>query len=386
MRSSTLKPSRRPSALRLIVLILLGMSGVLIAGLHAGAASAEYQYSLTPQNIRAAYSLPKTGARHQTIAIISVFDDPAAQSDLNAYTRRFKLPACTTRNGCFRKLNEKGATSPLPGPDLSGGSFVTESSTGIEVARGVCPSCHILLVEANLPSKSDLSAAVNIAAKKGATVIVTTFDQAEDPSDTQYAADYRHPHSIVVAASGDEGYSGSAYFPATLPSVLSVGGTSLSLKRSGTAYRSEGAWPESTSGCSIVQTAPAWQKPFAKLVGCRNRRAVVDLAAAAEPGPLVKIADAPAPCGKTWCEIDGTSVAAPIIGGIIGLAGSQGDREPAMLYRHARARPSDFHDVKSGFTSYSCHRARICQAKNGFDGPTGLGTPNGLAAFLPSGK
>jgi hypothetical protein len=340
-------------------------------------------YSLSPADFHSIYALPTTGAAHQTIAIVSAFDDPEVQSDLNAYTKAFKIPACTVSDGCFRELNQSGAAAPLPAPDPTGGTWLTESSVGTEVARGVCESCSIMLVEADFPTKYDLSTAVDTAARAGATVVVTAFSLAEDPTDSQYLPDYSHPGTVVVSASGDSGYSGAPYFPASLPDVIAVGGTQLDRSANG-AYQNEIAWSQTTSGCSLANPAPPWQATLAASVGCGSRRAVADLAAAAEPGALVYIHGVGSPCGPSVCEADGTSVSAPIIAGVIGLAGGLGSSEARLLYQHAHSDLSAFHDVTSGSTS-NCDGHAICSARRGYDGPTGLGTPDGLGAFLSSG-
>jgi hypothetical protein len=361
------------------VLLALGLS-TSPAAADPGAAA----YSLAPSDIETAYALPKTGAPHQTIAIVSPYDDPQVQTDLNDYTKRFGIPACTVANKCFRKLNQDGATSPLPQADPSG-YFLAESSVGVEVARGLCQSCSILLVEARSVSKFDVSTAVNTAAKQGATVVVTAYEDASDPDDeTFFRSDYGHPGTAVVAASGDGGYrEGVVFFPASMPNVIAVGGTHLDLTASG-KYKDEIAWQGTTSGCSPFDHAPEWQKPFAASVGCGSMRAIADLAAVADPGMLVHIQDAGPPCGRSWCEAAGTSVAAPIIGGVIGLAGSLGSAEAKTIYAHAHDEPGVLRDITTGSNGVCNHRP-TCQARRGYDAPTGLGTPYGLAAFLASG-
>jgi Subtilase family len=352
-------------------------------GALAVAAPAAASAALTPADIHAAYGLPKTGAAHQTIAVISAYDDPPAQADLSDYAKRFHIPACTTANHCFQKLNQDGATSPLPIPDPTGGQFLTESSVGIEAARGVCQSCSIMLVEARSLSKFDLSAAAATAARAGATVVAAAWQIGPAPDDAQFEADYVHPHTIVVSATGDSGYSGLVSFPATLPGVLAVGGTHLTL--SSGHYRSEQAWSSTVSGCSPYDAAAVWQTNLAAAVGCHGSRAIADLAAVAEPGLIVHVAAVGDPCGKSFCEAIGTSVSAPVIAGVIGLAGSAGSNELQRIYEHARREPTALHDVTAGADSTTCAGAPICQARPGYDGPTGLGTPDGLAAFLASG-
>ena len=369
-----------PGSLRPIAR-LAGTSPVTLASAAAAA------NGLTPTQIRRAYGLPSRGAPGQTIAVVSAYDDPHAQADLNAYDAHFGLPACTSGNRCLRKLNQAGKPSPLPPADPTGGQWITESALGTEVAHGICESCRILLVEANTDLKADLSAAANTAATAGATVIVTSFVLAEEPFDPQYASDYSHPRAVVVAAVGDppagEIWGGTAAsFPSAFPAVIAAGGTDLALSRNG-GYGSETAWQGTVSGCSIYEQKPAWQSPVVPADVCPSR-AVADVAAEADPGVPVLITGIQGPGGGPLYNADGTSVSAPIIAGVIGLAGSVGANESQMLYKHARSEPKAFHDIVNGENVPGCVNV-ICKAGPGWDGPTGLGTPNGLAAFLPSG-
>ncbi|MGI8557051.1 MAG: S8 family serine peptidase [Solirubrobacteraceae bacterium] len=346
------------------------------------ARAAQAPQGLGPAQIRSTYALPPRGTRGQTIAIVSPYDDPSIQADLSAYSQRFVLPPCTEQNRCLRKLNENGSRSPLPPKDLTGGMWITESALGIEVAHGVCESCSLLLVEATTDTKRDLAAAVSAAARAGATVIVTAYTAPEDPNDASYVDDFSPSRAAVVTAVGDTGYTGSAHFPSSLPNVLAVGGTQL---RFGAGGRSDGeqAWSQTTSGCSLYQSVPSWQVRIAPVSGCGTQRAVADLAAAADPGAIVHITGA-GQAGGPWYVASGTSLSAPIIAGVIGLAGSVGSREAQMLYARAQSDPGAFHDIRTGTDATGC-TVTICRAARGWDGPTGLGTPNGLAAFLPSG-
>jgi hypothetical protein len=350
------------------------------------ATAARTTQPLTPGQIRSAYALPSRGARGQTIAIVTAYDNPYAASDLAAYAKRYGVPACTAASGCFRKLNQTGHSSPLPVLDPTGGNWITEAALGVEIARGVCQSCSIMLVEADTTAKSDFSKAVDAAGKAGATVIATTFTATEDPLDSQYLNDYHQAKAPVLTAVGEPasgyGYSGSVSFPSSLPDVLAVGGTHLDLARGG-GYGTEQAWMETMSGCSLYQSAPPWQVQDATALNCGARRAVADLAAMADPGALVRITGAGAP-GGPWYVATGTSLSVPIVGATIGLAGSLGSGEAQMLYARARTDPGAFHDVSGGVNAPGCIDP-ICHSGRGFDGPTGLGTPFGLAAFLPSG-
>jgi hypothetical protein len=73
-----------------------------------------------PSYLQSAYNLvsaASTAGAGQIVAIVDAFDDPAAEADLAMYRSHFGLPACTSASGCFRKLNQTGAASPLPSVD-----------------------------------------------------------------------------------------------------------------------------------------------------------------------------------------------------------------------------------------------------------------------------
>jgi hypothetical protein len=372
--------SRAAPARRARLLAGAAAAALCAACLAAPGAAAAPPAALAPSYLHALYGLPRTGAPHQTIGVVSAYDDPGIEADLADYDRRFHLPACDRANGCLRVLNQSGQPAPLPSPDPSG-EWLSESSIGAEVAHGVCQSCSIVLVEAAIPTKYDLASAVNAAALAGAGVIVTAFNLSSDAGDTAYDSDFVHPRSVVVAAAGDVGYDGQVTFPSDLPGVVAVGGTRLGA--GGGAYPGERAWSETTSGCAPA-LAGAWQRSLAASVGCGSLRAVADIAAVASPGALVHIQDAAAPCGPAWCGVEGTSVSAPIIAGAIALAGSAGSGELPMLYAHARSEHGVLHDIARGSVS-GCAGEPICAVHRGYDGPTGLGTPDGLGAFLASG-
>jgi hypothetical protein len=350
-------------------------------------AASAVQY-LSPIQIRRAYSLPARGARGQRVAIVVAGDDPYLQADLNAYDRQWGLPACTSANGCLSKLNESGRSAPLPSQSAGGGEWIQEAALGAEVVHGVCESCRLVLVEADAPLEQDFSRAIDSAAAAGATVIVTTFATPETNDDGTYVSWYMHPRAIVLASAGDatcngcSGYAGEPDFPASLPYVLAVGGTDLRVAPSG-AWRGESAWMGTVSGCSLYQPDVWWQLPDSYAVGCAGHRAVADMAAMSEPGAAIHVTGSGVP-GGPWYDATGTSVSAPIVAAAIGLAGSMGERELPTLYARARSDPEAFHDIRSGANAPGCQSA-ICRAGKGYDGPTGLGTPFGLAAFLPSG-
>ena len=204
----------------------------------------------------------------------------------------------------------------------------------------------------------------------GADVISNSYG-GSDASDANYGSYYNHPGIAVTVSSGDAGYG--AEYPASSHYVTAVGGTSLHTA-SNTRGWTETAWSGAGSGCSAYNTALSGQASVG--TGCANR-AVADVSAVADPATGVAVYDSTAYQGYVgWMVFGGTSVAAPIIGAVYGLAGNAGSIDNNYPYSHA----GSLFDVTSGCNG-SCPTTQWCNARTGWDGPTGLGTPNGTGAF-----
>jgi hypothetical protein len=322
-------------------------------------------------DLQSAYGLAATAASaggSQTIAIVDAYDHPYAEADLGVYRSQYGLPPCTTANGCFRKVNQSGG-SKLPKRNAG---WAQEIALDLDMASAICPNCKILLVEGNSASITDLGTAVNTAVRLGATVVSNSYGAPEWSSEgsSTYASPYNHAGVPITASSGDNGYG--VEFPAALSTVTAVGGTNL-VKASNARGWTETAWSGAGSGCSKYIAKPAWQSDG----GCA-RRTVADVSAVADPNTGVAVYDSYAYQGRSgWMVFGGTSVAAPVIAGVYALAGNGGGGSYASYsYSHA----ASFFDVISG-SNGSCSGSYLCTAKAGFDGPTGLGTPNGTGGF-----
>ena len=318
-----------------------------------------------PADLQSAYNLsPTTGApgTGQTIAIVDAYDDPNAQSDLAVYRSQFGLGACTTANGCFKKVNQNGVQGSYPRGEAGWGQ---EISLDVDMASAICPNCKILLVEAQTNSFSNLMSAVDTAAKLGANTISNSYGGSEFSSEASYESHYHHPG--VTVSSGDNGYG--VEFPASSQYVTAVGGTSLNRDSSARGW-SEKAWGGTGSGCSAYVSKPSWQTDG----GC-SRRTVADVSAVADPNTGVAVYDTFRKSG--WLVFGGTSVASPIVAGIYALAGNTATTTAGSYpYSHT----SSLFDVTSG-SNGSCGGSYLCTGLVGYDGPTGLGTPNGTSAF-----
>ena len=347
---------------------------------HASMAPNVTPDGYSPAQLQAAYKLASAAAANgggATVAVVDAFDDPSAEADLAVYRSQFGLPACTVGNGCFTKLNQSGATTPLP---KSNAGWSEEISLDLDMVSAICPNCHIMLVEASGTTNADLGKGVNAAVAAGAKYVSNSYggnESKSDPSfDTKY---YKHAGVAVTASAGDDGYG--VEYPAASRWVTSVGGTSLSP----TDHNARG-WTESTwgvvnsgtgsgtgSGCSKDDAKPAWQAD----TGC-SRRTIADVSAVADPNTGVAIFDTFGSSDNGWEIFGGTSAASPIIAATYALAGTPkaGTFPASYPYGHANG----LNDVTLGLNG-RCGGTYLCQARAGYDGPTGLGTPEGTTAF-----
>jgi subtilase family serine protease len=321
---------------------------------------------LFPADLQDAYKLPSaTAGSGQTVAIVDAFNDPNAESDLATYRSQFGLPACTTANGCFKKIDQNGGTK-FPRTDAG---WAAEISLDLDMVSAICPNCKITLVEASTNSFANLGAAENTAASQ-ANIISNSFGGG-DASDASLGSFFNHPGHAITASSGDSGFG--VEYPASSHFVTAVGGTSLTRASTARGW-SETAWSGAGSGCSAFNTALTGQAGVN--TGCANR-AVADVSAVADPNTGVAVFDTVPIQGQSgWLVFGGTSVAAPVVASVYALAGNATTIDNNFPYSHT----ASLFDVTSG-SNGTCSPTQLCTARTGWDGPTGLGTPNGSGAF-----
>jgi hypothetical protein len=359
-----------------------GHKGLFRPAVTAQAAPSGYG----PPDLRSAYSLPPVSAGSgATVAIVDAGDDPAAESDLAVYRSQYGLPACTTASGCFAKVNQEGQQGSYPPVN---GSWPGEESLDVDMVSAICPDCRILLVEASSAQIADLGAAEDEAVALGAKYVSNSYGAADQSAETGWDQYYDHPGVVVTASAGDSGYG--VNYPSGSQYVTAVGGTTL-VRDSGTSRGwAESVWGSGSggqgtgSGCSAYEPQPSWQAGVTS--GCVNR-ATADISADADPSTGVAVYDSYNQGG--WLVFGGTSVASPVIASTYALAGlpASGSYPASYLYASYHGDPSLFNDVTSGANG-SCGPAVLCTAGTGWDGPTGLGTPDGVQglAYLRSAR
>ena len=329
--------------------------------LNPNATSAPSGYG--PTDLHSAYNITGNGST----TTIDIFDDYCytnAEADLGKYRAQFGLPACTTANGCFKKLNQNGQQGNYPSINTG---WEQESALDLDMASAMCPDCKIVLVEASTSSYANLATAVRTAAAQpGVTVISNSYGGSESGT-SSYESAYNQPGKAVTVSTGDSGYG--VQFPASSPHVIAVGGTHL-VRASNSRGWTETAWTSGGSGCSTVYAKPSFQTdPLCTM------RMEADVSADADPNTGVAVYGPASRAGSTWLVFGGTSVAAPLIGGIYGNTGHT-PTGAATIY----ANKGSLNDVTSG-SNGSCGGTYFCTAGAGYDGPTGNGTPNGTSAF-----
>ncbi len=324
-----------------------------------------------PADLQSAYNLASASAsvgNGELVVLVDAFNDPNAASDLAVYRAQYGLAPCTTANGCFAQLDQNGAPSPLPRTDYG---WAEEESLDLDMVSAICPLCHIDLIEANSNLISDLGTAESLAVTVlHAAFVSNSWGTRSRLSDAEYGSYFNHPGVAITFSAGDQGYGPS--YPASSQYVTAVGGTTLSRASVSRAWI-ETAWRGTGSGCT-PNGKPFWQAD----TGCAERTDN-DVAAVADPNTGVAVYDSHPYSGPPgWQVLGGTSAAAPIIAATYALAGQPAAGSYPSLYPYRN--PGDLYDVTSG-SNGSCTPAYLCTAQSGYDGPTGLGTPDGTGAF-----
>lgn len=332
-----------------------------------------------PGKMRVAYgfnTIAKYGSG-QVIALVDAYDDPNAEADLGTFSTEFKLPACTTANGCFKKIMAAGTPADTTG-------WSNEIAIDTQWAHAIAPGAKIMLVEAKSESNADLYAAVDLAVANGATVVSMSWGGGEASNESTSDSHFEVTGVTFVAASGDSGHGAS--YPAASPFVVSVGGTTLTLASNGT-WSSETAWSCNTviacefdggsgGGLSAYESEPSYQEG----VQTTGKRGIPDVAYDGNPStgvPEYNSYNCGSSCTTGWAQYGGTSIGTPQWAALFAIANSErvsGGKKPLnqpqnLLYPDAEA---DYHDITSGKNG-SC--GAQCTAGPGYDYVTGLGSP-----------
>ena len=314
--------------------------------------------------LRTVYAVP-AGSGTPTIAIVDAFAYPTAEADLAVYRAQYGLPECTTASGCLKIVGQTGGKPPSR-VDVG---WDQEQALDLDMASAACPNCKIVLVQASSASFSNLWTGVDYAKTiTGVRAISNSYGNTDSASYAAYDSHYAGNNIAITVSTGDYGYG--AQWPATAPGAVAVGGTSLT--HSGAGY-SESAWSGAGSGCGLGHAKPSWQNGVTDACGGRME---ADISSVADPNTGVAVYGPMSRSARGWMIFGGTSASAPFIGGLFALANGSINAAQS-IYKNA----ASLTDVTTGSNGSSCPVGYYCKAQQGYDGPTGLGTPKGLAAF-----
>jgi subtilase family serine protease len=311
---------------------------------------------LDPATIQSVYgfSTGLAAGAGQTIAIVDAYDDPNAENDLNVFSSQFALPACTTANGCFAKVNQTGGSSY---PNSNSG-WALEISLDIEWAHAIAPGAHVLLVEASSNSFANLMSAEDYA-KAHAQYVSNSWGGSEFSGESSYDSHFSQSGVSFFVSAGDSGLP--AEYPSASPNVISVGGTTLHF--SGSTFTGETGWSSGGGGCSAYETASLAQSSFSGYgqVNCAGKRATPDVSLDADPNSGVSVYDSTPYYGQTgWFTVGGTSASSPM------WAAASADNGSQVNTAYVYGTSITYRDITSGSNGAPC--------LTGYDLCTGRGT------------
>jgi subtilase family serine protease len=328
-----------------------------------------------PSQMRHAYGFDQVAneGSGQVIGIVDAYDDPNIEADLSVFDREFGLPACSSSNGCFRKVYGNGRK---PATNANWG---IEIALDVEWAHAIAPQAKIVLVESATNSLADLFTAVDVAVRNGASVVSMSWTAGEFSSEVRLDNHFVTTGVTFLAASGDTG-TGVAY-PAASPYVVGVGGTSLQLDANA-GYQSETAWSGSGGGLSKFEHQPLYQALFGIGADPRGMRGAPDVSYNANPGTGYAVYDSFGfGGGSGWFQVGGTSAGTPQWAALLAIANSMrvaarkshlSSTNNSLYVLGKKSLVTEFNSVTQG-TNGSC--GVWCTAAPGYDYVTGLGSP-----------
>ena len=401
----------------------------------------------SPNDLAKAYGYNANASVSQTVGIVDWYDDPYVARDLNTFDQAYGLPVETSRSfrkvnqsGHASPLPRASRDSTETALDVQAVRAVCHKCR-ILLVEANNPSSSDLAAAENTAVRLGANEVSNSfgGAESGATagmisafrhpgVVITAstgddgwygwdgWNFAQDPYDTD-----------------DE-----ASFPASDPYVVSVGGTRLTVNSDGSradetvwnnngdadvAGLQEGPQGATGGGCSNRFTAGSWQWHVLNYAstGCGSDghgRVAADVAALADPRYGFDVLDRYGQGG--WITVGGTSLSSPVIAAMYALAGGSGGSAYPAASLYINSNTANTFDVQTGGNGFcgdvdaatcgndvlqesgtysnpnSWAQSRVdcsfdptdapgqCNAAQGYDGPSGLGTPKGLGLFQPT--
>ena len=350
-----------------------------------------------PIDLQDAYNTPSlTRGKGKGVAIVDAYGYKNAGADLAKYRKTMGLKACDIATKCLRIVNQEGHSSPLPPEPPPSDDWRGEQSLDLDMVSAMCPNCKIVLVQTKDNFTNNLYAGVKTAGTLGPKYIGVSWGGGPEGADNPI---FRQAGKVIAAAAGDNGgggrYGGGPIQPCTYTYVVCVGGTHLVRDSHKKRGWNETVWNDwsfdycggpcgaTGSACSLRIAKPSWQTDL----GCRMRSAADTSATASLRSPVI-VYNSELGCNPPQCfwAFGGTSASTQIIAAIYAVAGNSfAQHGGEYLWQHHSGHVNDVtlgNNLSQRLGVYCASSVKyICTARAGFDGPTGLGTPNGIGAF-----
>jgi subtilase family serine protease len=362
----------------------------------------------TPRAFRTAYgieALTEQGftGKGQTVIDIVSYGSPTLQQDMDVFDKKFGLPPITIQ------IDSPLGTAPFDANNKDMGGWAGETELDVQIIHAVAPDAHIIVMTSpvdetegiiGLPeflkleqyavahhlgqifSQSFVASEATLADSAGQK-LVKSFSDFYGQITTQQGI-------TVVSGSGDNGATDWANiaatqlspnptvnFPADVPWVTAVGGTTLSNTPPG---YNESAWSGSGGGMSKFFTEPDFQKSMPSTLQSQlaGQRGLPDIAGDANPGTAMILYTF-----GHWNQIGGTSASTPLWAGIVAIANQMAGHPLGFinpgLYKLAASQHAqkDFRDITSGNNEVDDGNIHVkgFQAVQGWDAVTGWGSP-----------
>lgn len=259
----------------------------------------------SPAQIRGFYNATNNGSTSTHIVLVVSGKVPDAESHLGTYTTQFGLSSCTVANACLHFWKADGTAGTATSPANTYAADQIALDAGLQLARGMCPSCKLDVVLADSNSIADRKTALVTAKAKGA-VVHATFGFAESNTTEVNAIESAFSGSGValVAPTGDG--AGSVQYPASSTLAFGMSYTDITI--------------DATKPRGIVEA----------LAGGRGNFSAIFSRPAGEPniGSSNHNVTTSAVVGKnvavytgSWQTLQGTEIASSVMAGLLGSIG-----------------------------------------------------------------
>jgi len=381
--------------------------------------------------------------RGVTVAVTDAYASPTILRDTQQYSRKHGLPAL--RPGQFRQITPPADGYLHTGADeCDAQGWYGEETLDVEAVHAMAPGADIVYVGGSDCVTGLDEAWARTIDDHAADIITNSWGNATDDIDLLGAdvVEFYQQFSLQAALtgitvdfssgdSGDETSGGTDLpaktvdFPADLPYVTGVGGTSVGIGRTGervwehgwqSAYRTlaGGTWGEPAyvagggGGTSVLFAQPFYQRgrvpaSISTYFGGRPARAVPDISMPGDPNTGFRVGQTQQfPDGTHYDEyrIGGTSLASPLLAGMQAIANQKAHHPlgfvnplyyaelgtPALTDIKAPSRP--LFQARANYVNSvdaSQGRAYVLQQVDvqtstihsapGYDAETGVGTP-----------